>query len=225
MSSHVETLRNGFPGPRVAGVAMIAAPLFMIAAALCLYVFEWGTSADSFARISQEPLRAEIGVNLFMAGWACMLVAAFAFARLVAAKRPTLATVGGLLVVGGICMSLFFGGITTFENALASHPNRVVALEMNELVAPPVVVLLLLPGVIVGWITLAIGAWKAGVLGPARAIALAGTAGLPIGPILGVAIVLPFVFVANAIALVPLGVALLRAKPAASARPSGQSHA
>lgn len=211
MSSHVQTLRNGFPGPRVAGVALIIAPLLMVVAAFFLMEFEGGTPEELMTRRAEQPLRSELGANVIILGWATMTIALFALARLVAARKPTLATVGALLAFAGICVSLVFSGIASIEHGLSLMDDRAVALQANEVVMPPLVLVFMLPGVILGWPILAIGAWRAGVLGPARAVALAGTAGLPIGPILGFAAALPVVFLLNAIALVPLGIDILRA--------------
>ncbi|WP_327360415.1 hypothetical protein [Streptomyces sp. NBC_01296] len=61
-----------------------------------------------------------------------------------------------------------------------------------------------------GWLLLAAGAWRARVLGPLRAAALAATAALPLGVLKGTT---PLSVVAAAglcLALVPLGVSILR---------------
>ncbi|SNT35930.1 hypothetical protein SAMN05443665_102535 [Actinomadura meyerae] len=67
--------------------------------------------------------------------------------------------------------------------------------------------------IMLGWIVLAIGTWRSGVLGPVRSLALALMALLPLGVLKGTT---PLSIVGTAglcIALVPLGLAILSNGP------------
>lgn len=213
-----QTLQNSFPGPRLAGVAFLAAPVLLAVGAALLMQFEGGEFEDIQQRIIAEPARAAIGLNVFIAGWMLLMVCVFALARLIAQRRPVLAAFGGFLAIMGLVVSLSFSGIATFEQGIAQYSDRTAAAEVNALVAPAPILFAFLPGIPLGWILLAVGAWRAGVLGPARAAMVAGPALVPIGAVGGFPIVLPIAFATLAIALVPLGVDLLRAKAAAPAK-------
>lgn len=224
MSSHHETLQKSFPGPRLAGVAFIVAPLAMLVAALALMRFEGAEFEEIQQRIAAEPLRAEIGLNVFVLGWMLTIVCVAALARLIAQRRPLLAAFGGFLAIMGLTVSLVFGGIASFEHGVAKLDDRALAAEVNTLVGPPAILFALLPGVPLGWALLAVGSWRAGVISPLRAPFVAGPALVPVGAIAGFPVALPIAFAALAIALVPLGVELLRApspaRRAAAAEPA-----
>ncbi|HEY1016571.1 MAG TPA: hypothetical protein VGE07_27920 [Herpetosiphonaceae bacterium] len=72
-------------------------------------------------------------------------------------------------------------------------------------------------GIMAGWILLALGAYRAGVLGRWRAVALGMMAMVPFGTLKGTEI-RALGLLGLAIALVPLGVAILRAGPPLSKR-------
>ncbi|MEK8143958.1 hypothetical protein NKH18_24630 [Streptomyces sp. M10(2022)] len=65
-----------------------------------------------------------------------------------------------------------------------------------------------------GWLLLAAGAWRARVLGPVRASALAATAALPLGVLKGTTPLSVAAVAGLCLALVPLGVTVLRDGPA-----------
>lgn len=217
MTTPHQTLQNGFPGPRLSAVAFILAPLLLCVGGVLLMEFEGGEFEEIQQRIAASPGRAALGVNVFIAGWLLAMICVFALARLIAQRRPVLAAFGGVLAVFGLVVSLSFSGIATFENAIAQYPDRAVAAEVNALVEPAPILFALLPGIPLGWILLAVGAWRANVLGPARAVLVAGPALMPIGAIGGVAFLLPVAFAALAVALVPLGIQILLAGSAPGA--------
>ncbi|MGC5411184.1 hypothetical protein ACPXCX_47040, partial [Streptomyces sp. DT225] len=61
-----------------------------------------------------------------------------------------------------------------------------------------------------GWLLLAVGAYRARVLGPLRAVALAMAAGMPLGVLKGTTPLSVAAAVGLCVALVPLGVAVGR---------------
>ena len=208
MTVHRETLRNSFPGPRLAGLAMILAPLFLIVGATLAIPFETGDDATRQQALADDPVRGDVVLNGLFGGAILVSVCIVAMARLIATKKPLLAAIGGALALAGTYVSAMFGGVMMYEIALAAEPNREVALAVLARGEPPIVALLALPGMILGWLVLGFGAWRAGVFGPLRSIALAGPALLPFA-VLATPALLPVPYTLLAIALVPLGVHLL----------------
>lgn len=216
-----KTLQNGFPGPRLAGVALVLGPLVMLAAAALLMEFEGGEFEEIQQRIADQPLRAEVGLNLMIVGWLLMTLGVLTLARLIAQRHPTLAAFAGVLTLMGLVVSFVFAGIATIEHGVAEFPDRGLAAQLEPVIAPPVALLLFLPGIPLGWLLLAVGSWRAGVLGPVRAAMLLGPIGVPVGAILGFPVALVIGFAAVSIALVPLGVQILRAPATAGAKRAG----
>ncbi|HLE97482.1 MAG TPA: hypothetical protein VI997_08945, partial [Candidatus Thermoplasmatota archaeon] len=162
------------------------------------------------AALAAEPARADLSLNLYVLGWALAVPCIVVVARLAAVERPALASFGGLLTLAGVTVSIFWGGISTFEHGLALFADRAVATAALEAGDPPAVVYLLLPGIPLGWPLLALAAWRGGVLPVWRAAALALVGTIPFWVLGGFPMLLPLPFVAMAVAFVPLGLALLR---------------
>ncbi|RVX45194.1 hypothetical protein EDD27_7977 [Nonomuraea polychroma] len=65
-----------------------------------------------------------------------------------------------------------------------------------------------------GWVVLAIGAYRSGALGPGRSIALGLMSALALGPLKGTQIPQSFIAVGGlCVAFIPLGISLLRSGP------------
>lgn len=217
---HRDVFRNGFPGPRLAGVAFVLAPVLLFAGALLLMAFERGSLAERQAALAAEATRAAIGSELFHVGWLLAIVAVVGFARFAAQRAPNLAAVGGFLALMGISVSLFFGGIGTSESALAKIPEQDVALRVIESSEPPLVVLLSASGIAFGWPMLALAGWRGGVLGIPQSVALALAGTLPLWVLGGIPMLMWVPFLGMGVAFVPLGVGLLRPEGAQPRRPT-----
>lgn len=211
MASSHSILQNGFPGLRLAGVSMILAPIFLFAGGVLLSAFESGTFEERQAAIEADPMRADLGANLFYLGRLFEVLALFAFARIVATRRPFLGAAGGVLTLAGIFLAVYFTGIATMEHASALQSDREAMGELNESAGPIVAALLTAPGLTLGWPLMAFAAWRAEVLGIPRALILAVTGTLPLWVLGGFPILSPVPFVAFGIVFVPFGVDLLRA--------------
>lgn len=211
MSSHNETLQKSFPGPRLAGIACILAPLFLMAGAYFLHPTD--PEATSYI-LSYRPdaSRVGLGLNFFMTGIIFAAFAGVALARLVAEKAPVLASVGGFLVVAWAATSPFFGGVQYVDVPLAGVVDDATARSVGEATGfVPIPVLLGTIGLLTGWTTLAIGAWRAGIFGIVRGLGLASMCLVPVAvAFAGQPVVASIAFVGMGIALIPLGIDLVR---------------
>lgn len=206
-----KTLQNSFPGPRLAGVAFVLAPFFLAAGAYFLQP----TDPDATSYIlSYRPdaSRVGLGLNLFLTGVVFAALAGVTLARLIAAKRPLLASIGGFLILAWAASAPFFGGIQYVDVPLASVVDDATARTVGEAAGfIPIPVLVGTIGLLAGWTTLAVGAWRAGILGIARSVALASVCLVPVAvAFAGQPLLAVVPFVGMAIALVPLGIDLLR---------------
>ncbi len=210
MDSPLDILRNGFPGPKLSGVCFVLAPVLLIPAAFLLFPFEQGTLEERQAALAQQPLRAAAGMELFLAGWMLAAIAAIALARLIAHTRPRIGALGGCLALAGIFVSMFFGGVATYELAMSAVPDRATVAAIEEGAEPPVLILLSGAGIVFGWLVLAFGAYRSRLLGVVPSVALAATALVPAAVLGGYPVLMPVPFLGMAIALIPLGLSLLR---------------
>lgn len=210
MTGWNEELRQGFPGPRVAGFAMILGPVLLLAGAILLIPFEAATLAERQDAYRTETTRAMLGLEFFVAGWFLSLINVTALAGLVSRRSPRLGRIAGTWALLGVTVSLFFGGIATYEIAQSRITDLEVVTMLEAGAEPPLVILLGASGIVFGWILLAVGTFRTGILPAPRALAFGLTGLLPLTVLGGYPITMPIPFVGMCIGLVPLGWSLLR---------------
>lgn len=199
------------PAGRLTGASMIAAPILLtVGAALLIGIYE-GSAGERLAGFAANEARATAALNVAVAG---VVLAVFAVAGVAAAVTPThprLGRAGGALTTIGLFGPAFFLGIDHLGMELAGMADRAAAaaaFESGE--TTPNIANLAGPALVIGFILLAVGAAKAGVLPRSRCWALGLTACAPIGLISGVVVISVVAWIAFAIAIVPLGARWLR---------------
>lgn len=197
----------------VGGVCAVLAPL-LLAAGMLVRLPAAFTPAAQLTAYGHHPVT--MGVSHALTGAALLLLwpAAAVLAARVAERAPAWGLWGGLAVVSGLVARVFHAGADhmAFRSAEALGAAA-TARVVSETYGAFHVFSTLNAVIPAGWVILAFGALRARVLGPVRALALAATAALPLGVLKGTA-PLSLVAVAGlAIALVPTGVELLRARP------------
>lgn len=202
---------------------MILAPALLLTGAILLYPFETATLAERQEAYRTQATRALIGLEVFVLGWFLSLINVAALASLAARHRPTLARAAGTWALLGVTVSIFFGGIATYEVALSKVQDLDTVTTIEAGAEPPLAILLGGSGIVFGWILLAFACYRAGVLPAPRAIALGLTGLLPVTVLGGYPITMPIPFIGMCVGLIPLGVALLKepkaARPPAPAVP------
>lgn len=201
-----------FAGRRFTGVCMVAAPLLLTAGAVLLMGIYGRGPSERVGAYAENEVRATVAVNLAMAG---TVLAAFALAgvgALVAARCPRLGRAGGALAVIGLFGPAFFLGINHVGIRLGDLADRAGAgAVFQDAEATPNIVNLAGPALLVGFVLLAIGTAKAGVLPRSRSWALGIAAVAPVGLISGIVVISVVAWLALAFALAPLGRDILRA--------------
>lgn len=200
-----------FPGIHVTAVCMIAAPILDIIGSL-LAVGIYSANGPRFvAGLVSHPTRFAVAINLQLAGMMLLIFAIIGIAGMVTPKSPKLGKTGGFLVILGLCGPLFFEGIYWGGSQLLGSSQRVAAAHMYDAsqIVPSVIMNVSGPALIAGFIVLAVGCARAGVLSKPFAYALGITCIVPAGFISGFIVISSVGFLAAAIALVPLGISLL----------------
>ncbi len=200
-----------FPGPVVTGICMIVAPPVLALMALMasdLYKFK---GHDFLTAMHAHPTRTEIFLNVVPIATIALMFACIGLAGAAARRAPRPARVGGVATVLGLCGPLTFLAIEFCGYQLSARHLAAGAFMYDQAnMVPRTIMNITGPAIIVGFITLAVAARRAGLLGKGAAICFACTALLPIGFISAVLPISAIGFIACSVALVPLGLGLLR---------------
>ncbi|GAA3428543.1 hypothetical protein ACQP10_07230 [Streptosporangium sandarakinum] len=203
-----------FPGRWVEGAGLVLGPSLMLAGVLLRAGFD-GFFPEQLAAFAENPVLMTASYGAFAVGNVLLWPAVIALVRRVWAVRPRWALWGGVMVMSGLLARSFHSGVSHLAFQLVDvqgieAAQRAVADSYGAFhpFHP------LSPAIFFGWIVLAVGAWRAGVLGVARSVALALTSALPIGVLKGTGPMSVVAVLGLCAALVPLGIGVLRNGPA-----------
>src|SRR5262245_558022 len=207
-----------FPGRWVGGIAMIVGPVILLVGALLRIQFQF-FRPHQLAAFAELAALIAASYGSLLAGNIPLWPAIATLARLIGATRPGWAVWGGAFVIFGLFARAFHAGI----DHLAFQMVRVQGLEFaTKTVAGSYgafhIVSTLNAVIFFGWIALAIGAYLSGTLGLFRSIALGLMSALMIGVLKGSSIVSVVAIGGLCVALVPLGIKVLRQGPMPSYR-------
>ena len=195
-------------------------PALLLVAALLRIPFDFFFPAQLSAAGTHPTLLAT-AYAMFFAGIVCLWPAILTLTDAIGRTHPGWALWGGTLTMLGLFKRAFDAGATHVALALVNIQGVDAATRTvgGYYGAFEGVARTLGAAAMTGWIVLAIGAYKAGVLGPGRAVALSLMAGLMMGVLKG-SIWFSILQIAGlCIALVPFGITVLREGP----RPSPPS--
>ncbi|GAA2533012.1 hypothetical protein [Pilimelia columellifera] len=213
-----------FPGRWVVGPAAVCGPLLILTGMLLRIRYHY-FFPEQLAGYEQHPVLITAAYACYASGTVLLWPAVLELARRIGATHPRWAHWGGCLVMFGLFTRTFhFGtdhlafhlvdsqGLTT---AVAAVDHYYVA--WRDIGWHP---FRMLSGTIVtGWVVLAIGAYRSGVLGPGRAVLLGLMSMLALGTLKGTQIPQSLIAAAGLCAtFIPLGVAVLRDGPRPSNR-------
>jgi hypothetical protein len=205
-----------FPGRWVGGVSMIVAPMILLAAALSRLQFGF-FFPQQLEAFQSHPVQMFTAYSLFLAGNVLLWPAVATLGHLIGRARPSWATWGCTLAMLGLFARTFHAGIDhlAFQlvrvQGLASATSTIAASYGSYHIVSA-----LNPAIMFGWVVLAIGAYLAGVLGLLRSVALGSMAALMLGVLKGSSPVSAVVTIGLCVALIPLGISVLRDGPTPS---------
>ncbi|GAA3529417.1 hypothetical protein GCM10022222_10480 [Amycolatopsis ultiminotia] len=210
------TTGDAWPGARFGGAALVAAPLLLVAGEVLRIRYHYYFPAQ-LAAVAGDRGLILVSYALYSTGLLLLVPAFLAFANLIKAELPGWAFWGATLAVLGDLVRLFHEGVNHLAlhlvpvDGLAAATHGVSATYQSWYVFYPLVFADNL-----GWLVLAIGAYRARVLSRLPAIALAVMAVHSSGVLKGSDLGSLSADLAICAALVPLGVARYRrAAPAA----------
>lgn len=207
-----------FPGRWLGGVTLILGPLFMLTGVL-LRAGPHFFFPDQLEAYQQHPTRMFLAYSAVLLGTLLLWPAVVTLAQRVAATHRGWALAGGALVVFGLFGRAFHAGVDHLAFQLARIEGVASATStISAAYGAYHVVSALNLAIMAGWIVLAVGAWRARVLGLPRAIALAAMSALPLGVLKGTTPLSVVAVTGLVVALLPLGIRVLRDGPRPSPR-------
>jgi hypothetical protein len=219
-SSATEYIRAGFqfPGHYLGGVSLILGPILLLTGILLRLQFHF-FFPQQLAAFHSHPTLITASYSCFLAGNILLWPAIMTLAQMIGVRKPHWALWGGTLVLFGLFARTFHAGMDHLAFQLVRiHGAEVATKTVASSYGAFHVVSTLNPVILFGWVMLAIGAYLSGVLGLWRSAALGSMAALMIGVLKGTT----WVSVASTgglcIALLPLGIQLLREAPTPSGR-------
>ncbi|WP_314615440.1 hypothetical protein [Streptomyces stackebrandtii] len=203
-----------FPGRWVGGVSLVAAPLLLGAGVLLRLPFPFFFPEQLAARV-EHPGAIAVSYGAFAAGTVLLWPALAVLAVRIGRHAPGLALWGGVLAVLGLFARTFHAGVDHLAFQFADRQGAEAAARfVGETYGAFHIFSAFNVAIMGGWLLLAAGAWRARVLGPVRASALAATAALPLGVLKGTTPLSVVAVAGLCLALVPLGITVLRDGPA-----------
>ncbi|MFZ3499170.1 hypothetical protein ACODT5_39175 [Streptomyces sp. 5.8] len=201
---------SGFPGRWAGGVSLVTGPLLLGTGVLLRLPFHFFFPEQLAARVEHPGLIAA-SYGAFAAGTVLLWPAVAALASRIGRRSPGLALWGGIFAVLGLFARTFHAGVDHLAFQLADRQGAEAATRfVGETYGAFHIFSALNLAIMGGWLLLAVGAWRARILGPVRALALAAAAALPLGVLKGTTPLSVAAVAGLCLALVPLGITVLR---------------
>ncbi|QOR67125.1 hypothetical protein IM538_02935 [Cytobacillus suaedae] len=202
-----------FPGRWIGGLSLIIGPVLLLVAALLRIQFHFFYDAQLTA-YSEHPVIITAAYSCFVLGCFFLWPGIITLVRFIGMKHPTLAIWGGMFTILGLIGRVFHGGIDHMAFQLVNVQTLELAKNaVSDSYHSFHIVRYFNGWMMFGWILLAIGAYRSRTLGLIRSVALASMFFLPLGTLKGTRFESTFLILGLCIALVPLGVKVLRSVP------------
>ena len=207
-----------FPGRWIGGLSLIVGPLLLLAAAVLRLPFHFFYDAQLTAYAGQ-PTRITAAYSCFVLGCLFLWPGIITLASTIGRRFPGLAVWGGMVTILGLIGRVFHGGIDHMAFQLVDVQSLDEAIHAVDASYHAFHVIRYFNGMMmIGWVLLAIGAYRSGTLGKIRSLALASMAVLPLGTLKGTRTESTFLLLGLCVALIPFGVRVLRDGPPPSRR-------
>ncbi|MVM34910.1 hypothetical protein GO755_33085 [Spirosoma sp. HMF4905] len=202
-----------FPGRWVGGISMIIGPILILVGTLLRIQFDF-FFPQQLKAFADHPTLLTTSYSLFLAGNILLWPAIVTLAKLIGHKKPGWALWGGTLVILGLFARTFHYGINHLAFQLVHVQNLQQATKaIADSYSAFHIVSTLSAAILFGWIILAIGAYLSGTLNLVRSIGLGLMSTLMLGVLKGSSLVSAIDTIGLCVALIPLGVKVLRDGP------------
>lgn len=202
-----------FPGRWLGGTTLVLGPILLLTGVLLRsgrpFFFP-----DQLQAYAAHPGLMTASYTCFLAGVVLLWPAVLVLAQRIGRTRPAWALWGGAMAVFGLFARAFHAGADHLAFRLAAYrgPDEATRAVADAYGAWHVMSVFSV-AIMAGWIVLAIGAVRSRTLGRVRGTALALTALLPLGVLKGTTVLSVVAALGLAVALVPLGIRVLREGP------------
>jgi len=198
-----------FPGRWVGGGSLILGPILIASGALLRSPFHF-FAPQQLAAYQAHPTLITAAYSLYSIGSVVLCFGIIALANLIGRWNRVWAAWAGSLAVLGLFNRTFSAGVDHLAFQLVRVQNLNMAVQAVSHSYRAFHIFRYLNGAImIGWVLLAIGAYRSGTLGWFRSVALGLMVMLPIGTLKGTEI-RSLAIVGLCIALIPLGISMLR---------------
>lgn len=210
-------LTGSFPGRWIGGASLILGPLLLLAGAGLRMPFHF-FFPQQLAAFAEHPQRITAAYSLWALGHVTLIFAVLTLTTLIGRWNPVWAAWAGALAILGLFTRTFHAGIDHLAFQLVQVQSLEQATQAVDDSYRAFHAFRYLNGAIMmGWVLLAIGAYRSGTLGWPRALALGMMVMVPFGTLKGTEI-RAVGLLGLAIALIPLGITILRQGPPLSRR-------
>ncbi|WP_433272047.1 hypothetical protein ACQPZF_15095 [Actinosynnema sp. CS-041913] len=204
---------HSFPGRWIGGVALVLGPLLLLTGTLLRSPFDF-FYPDQLDAMARHPGLLTAAYATFLAGHLVLAFAVLAVVSHIGRTRPVWALWSGILVLVGLFERTFHAGVDHAAQGLVRRhgpefAERLVGESYQDLHLYSHLSL----SIMVGWLVLAFAAWRSGVLGVVRSVALATMCLLPLGVLKGAEPWSVVGTVGLCVAFLPAGVRLLADGP------------
>lgn len=209
----LESTTFWFPGRWIGGVAMTIAPLLLLLSQLLLLQFEF-FFPQQLKAFDQLPTQVTTAYSLFLAGNILLWPAIVTVAKLVGQRQPAWALWGGALVMLGLFARSFHYGINHLAFQLVKVQNLQLATKaVADSYGAFHIISSLSAAIMFGWIILAIGTYRSGVLSLIGSIGLGLMSALMLGVLKGASFVSVLATAGLCVGLLPLSKRVLMSGP------------
>ncbi|KAA0988929.1 hypothetical protein [Dyadobacter aurulentus] len=207
-----------FPGRWIGGTSMIIGPLLLLTAQILIVEFDF-FFPQQLTAYHAHPTRLATAYNLFLAGNILLWPAVLTVARYIGQKKPMLGLWAGTLVMLGLFARTFHYGINHLAFQLVDVQNLEVATKaVADSYGAFHIVSVLSAAIMLGWIMLAFGAYRSGLLNLVHSICLGLMSALMLGVLKGASPVSVLCTAGLCVAFIPLGIRVLSDGPKPDSR-------
>lgn len=200
-----------FPGRWLGGLSLVIAPTALLSGVL-LRVGPDFFFPEQLRAYADRPALMTAAYSLVLAGYVLLWPAILVLVQRIGTKRPGWALWGGGLAVFGLFARSFHAGIDHLAFQLVESEGAASATRMvADAYGAWHLMSAFSVAIMAGWVVLAVGALRAKALGLVRGTALACMALMPLGVLKGTTVLGVVAGLGLAVALVPLGIAVLGA--------------
>lgn len=202
-----------FPGRWLGGASLILGPVLLLIGVLLRIRFHF-FFPQQLAAFEEHPLLISASYSSFVLGNVLLWPAVATLATRIGTRSPGWALWGGALAMFGLFARTFHAGADHLAFQLVNAQNLEQATRaVGDSYQAFYVLNVFNLAILVGWLVLAVGAYRSGTLGLPRSVALALMSALMLGVLKGSSWTSVVATGGLCVALVPLGIEVLRDGP------------